>query len=208
MKDFRKGAGNISVTIGILGLQGAYEQHRSVLSSLNVSCKIVRYPENLDECDGLIIPGGESTTMSKLIDYMHFRKSLLKFAESKPLFGICAGLILMANNSGDKRVNYLGLIDIEVERNSYGRQIDSFTQHLEISLSGEKKSIHGVFIRAPRIKSTGTGVTILGELNGEPILVQQDKHLAAAFHPELSGSPEVHRYFLSIITAPALEKAV
>tara|TARA_Y100000310_G_C20461472_1_gene705588 strand:- start:112 stop:702 length:591 start_codon:yes stop_codon:yes gene_type:complete len=196
------------VTIGILGLQGAYEQHRSVLSSLNVSCKIVRYPEDLDACDGLIIPGGESTTMSKMINYMHFRESLLKFAESNPVFGICAGLILMAKNSGDKRVNYLGLIDIGVERNSYGRQVDSFTQHLEIFLTGEKTSIHGVFIRAPRIKSIGNGVTILGELNGEPIFVQRGKHLAAAFHPELSGSTEIHRYFLSLIKEPVLEKAI
>lgn len=196
------------MTIGILGLQGAYEQHRSVLSSLNVSCKIVRYPEDLDVCEGLIIPGGESTTMSNLINYMHFQDSLLKFAESKPLFGICAGLILMAKNSGDKRVNYLGLIDIDVVRNSYGRQIDSFTHNLAIFINGKKTSIHGVFIRAPRIKSTGNGVTILGELNGEPIFVQHGKHLAAAFHPELSGSTEIHRYFLSLIKEPALEKAV
>lgn len=191
-------------TIGVLSLQGAFEKHRNVLSRLKIASKDVRYPGDLDGCDGLIIPGGESTTISDLIDYIGMRAPLLKFAEKKPVLGTCTGMILMARTVNDPRVQPLNLMNIEIARNAYGRQVDSFVSGLEVQINGKPVSLKGVFIRAPRIRSTGEEVEVLGMINGEPIFVRQNRHLATSFHPELSDTTAIHEYFLSLVREPTL----
>jgi len=188
------------VTIGVLGLQGAYARHRAVLEELGAADRLVRYPEDLRGLDGLIIPGGETTTMSKLLDKSGLRAVLPDFARERPVFGTCAGMVLMAREAGDARVEPLDLLDIAVARNAYGRQVDSFTCPLDISLNGTLADLRGVFIRAPRILRVGSGVEVLAEVDGEPVFVRQGRHMACAFHPELSGTTTIHQYFLDILT--------
>ena len=189
----------VDITVGVLGLQGAFEKHRSVLNRLSIASKDVRYPRDFEACDGLIIPGGESTTMSELIDYSGVRAPLKKFAQTKPVMGTCAGMILMAKKLGDERVQPLNLLNIEIKRNAFGRQVDSFESELEIHLNGKKARIRGIFIRAPKIKSVGKEVKVLASFNGEPVCVQQNFHLATSFHPELSNVTVIHEYFVSLI---------
>ena len=184
--------------IGVLGLQGAYAKHLAVLQQLNVQAVDVRKPGDLEECHGLIIPGGESTTMTKLINEIEMHDALLKFSVDRPVFGTCAGMILMAAKVDDGRVKTLNLINIEVERNGYGRQIDSFIDELDVTTNGQAFSMRGVFIRAPRIKNMGDGVEVLASVNGEPVLVQEGHHMAAAFHPELTGETRIHNYFSTL----------
>jgi len=184
--------------IGVLGLQGAYAKHLAILQQLDVQAVDVRKPEDLEECHGLIIPGGESTTMTKLINEIDMHDALLKFSVDRPVFGTCAGMILMAAKVDDGRVKTLNLLDIEVERNAYGRQIDSFIDELDVTTNGQAFSMRGVFIRAPRIKNMGEEVEVLASVNGEPVLVQQGHHMAAAFHPELTGETRIHNYFSTL----------
>ena len=184
--------------IGVLGLQGAYAKHLAVLQQLDVQAVDVRKPGDLEECHGLIIPGGESTTMTKLINEIDMHDALLKFSVDRPVFGTCAGMILMAAKVDDGRVETLNLLDIEVERNAYGRQIDSFIDELDVTTNGQAFSMRGVFIRAPRIKNMGDGVEVLASVNGEPVLVQEGHHMAAAFHPELTGETRIHNYFSTL----------
>ena len=184
--------------IGVLGLQGAYAKHLAILQQLDVQAVDVRKPGDLEECHGLIIPGGESTTMTKLINEIDMHDALLKFSVDRPVFGPCAGMILMAAKVDDGRVETLNLLDIEVERNAYGRQIDSFIDELDVTTNGQAFSMRGVFIRAPRIKNMGDGVEVLASVNGEPVLVQEGHHMAAAFHPELTGETRIHNYFSTL----------
>ena len=184
--------------IGVLGLQGAYAKHLAVLQQLDVQAVDVRKPGDLEECHGLIIPGGESTTMTKLINEIDMHDALLKFSVDRPVFGTCAGMILMAAKVDDGRVKTLNLINIEVERNGYGRQIDSFIDELDVTTNGQAFTMRGVFIRAPRIKNMGDGVEVLASVNGEPVLVQEGHHMAAAFHPELTGETRIHNYFSTL----------
>lgn len=184
--------------IGVLGLQGAYAKHLAVLQQIDVQAVDVRKPGDLEECHGLIIPGGESTTMTKLINEIDMHDALLKFSVDRPVFGTCAGMILMASKVDDGRVKTLNLLDIEVERNAYGRQIDSFIDELDVTTNGQAFSMRGVFIRAPRIKNMGDGVEVLASVNGEPVLVQEGHHMAAAFHPELTGETRIHNYFSTL----------
>ena len=184
--------------IGVLGLQGAYAKHLAILQQLDVQAVDVRKPEDLEECHGLIIPGGESTTMTKLINEIEMHDALLKFSVDRPVFGTCAGMILMAAKVDDGRVKTLNLLDIEVERNAYGRQIDSFIDELDVTTNGQAFSMRGVFIRAPRIKNMGEEVEVLASVNGEPVLVQEGHHMAAAFHPELTGETRIHNYFSTL----------
>lgn len=184
--------------IGVLGLQGAYAKHLAILQQLDVQAVDVRKAEDLEKCHGLIIPGGESTTMTKLINEIDMHDALLKFSVDRPVFGTCAGMILMATKVDDDRVETLNLLDIEVERNAYGRQIDSFIDELDVTTNGQAFSMRGVFIRAPRIKNMGDEVEVLASVNGEPVLVQQGHHMAAAFHPELTGETRIHNYFSTL----------
>lgn len=187
------------MTIGVLGLQGAFARHQAVLEELGAANRLVRYPEELDGVDGLIIPGGETTTMSKLLDESGLRAGLVAFARERPVLGTCAGMVLMAREAGDARVETLDLMDIAIARNAYGRQVDSFTRSLEVSLNGSPAELRGVFIRAPRILKVGGNVEVLASVDGEPVFVRQGRHVACAFHPELSGTPLIHQYFLDIL---------
>ncbi len=183
--------------IGVLALQGDFARHAEVLVSLGVEVQEVRKPQELLRCDGLIIPGGESTVIMRQIDFIGLREPLLTFAKKKPIFGTCAGLILMSKTIQSSPLKPLQLLDIEIERNAYGRQIESFQSSILLNLSsGHPKIFPAFFIRAPRIRTCSNQVEVLAELNGEPILIRQGHHLGATFHPELTSDPLVHQYFV------------
>ena|ERR1700758_4862278 len=185
-------------TIGVLALQGAFSKHMDRLKSLGVKAIEVRKREELKQCDGLIIPGGESTTILKQIEFIKLSIDLGEFAKQKPVFGTCAGLILMSKKIIQDPMTPFGLLDIEVERNAYGRQADSFQVQVDVYLLTRKK-IPAIFIRAPRIKSCTTKVEILSEYEGEAILVKQGHHLGATFHPELTEDASIHEYFIKML---------
>jgi 5'-phosphate synthase pdxT subunit len=185
--------------VGVLALQGAFAKHMAMLRSIQVKNKLVRRPQDLRDCDALVIPGGESTAMTKRIDFIDLRESLLEFSEKKPIFGTCAGLVLMAQEIVGSSMNPLGLLDVAVERNGFGRQYESFSAEISLSLSEIKGSFQGVFIRAPRLKHVGKGVAVLAAFGGEPVLVQQNHFLAASFHPELTDNPAIHRFFMNLV---------
>jgi len=184
--------------VGVLGLQGAYAKHAAVLQRLDIQSIDVRSRNDLDKCEGLIIPGGESTTMTKLIEENDLYDAIIQFAEENPIFGTCAGMILMATHVEDDRVKTLNLIDITVDRNAYGRQVDSFVDELDVRTDEESFTMRCVFIRAPRIAEVGEGVEVLASIDDEPVLVRQGHHLAAAFHPELTSETRIHSYFLTL----------
>jgi 5'-phosphate synthase pdxT subunit len=188
------------VVIGVLALQGDFTKHIEVLYSLGVEVKEVRKPTDLEGCEGLIIPGGESTVMVRQIDFIKLRDPLKQFAGQKPVFGTCAGLILMSKNIKNDSLKTLDLLDILVERNAFGRQIESFQVPIELRLSPE--SLHlfeAFFIRAPRIRANDPKVEILATYKDEPVLVKQGHHLGASFHPELTSDPLIHTYFLDYV---------
>lgn len=184
--------------IGVLALQGDFREHLTVLRSLGVDARDVRTRAQLDEIDGLIIPGGESTTMAYLLEKTGMLSVLReRGAQGFPIYGTCAGMILLARELNDSSPqNRLALMDIAVKRNAYGRQLDSFEADLHIKNIGD---FHAIFIRAPKIVRVGPGVEVLAEHDGTPVLVRQKNLLASSFHPELTGDPRVHRYFLEMI---------
>ena len=185
------------LTIGVLALQGAYDAHARVLTSLAAVPRLVRVPADLESLDGLIMPGGESTTMLKFLERNGFFDVLQSWVRANPTFGTCAGAILLAAHVENPPQPSLGALDITVERNAYGRQIDSTILTAPTSLPGGPLEM--VFIRAPRIRSTGPNVETLAARNGSPTLVRSGHLLAATFHPELSHDPRVHQLFLSIV---------
>jgi 5'-phosphate synthase pdxT subunit len=187
------------MNIGVLALQGDFAEHLSVIRRLNVPAMPVRLPSELETVDALIMPGGESTTMRKLMDDYKLTAPLTKRAgEGFPIFATCAGMILLAKHVVDSEVAPLGLMDITVRRNAYGRQLDSFETYMPIPQIG-KKRFHAVFIRAPVIEKADNGVTILGEIDGSPVAVRQGNLLACSFHPELTDDVRMHKYFVSFI---------
>ncbi|MFQ3566024.1 MAG: pyridoxal 5'-phosphate synthase glutaminase subunit PdxT [Aggregatilineales bacterium] len=184
--------------IGVLALQGAFIEHEQRLRTLGVETREVRLPEHLRDLDGLIIPGGESTTIGKLATSYGLIEPLRAFAAQKPTWGTCAGMIFLARDIGIDRQPILGLMDITVNRNAFGRQIDSFETDLIIKPLGEP-AFHAVFIRAPVVVRTGAAVDVLATLeDGRIVAVQQGHLLATAFHPELTADDRLHRYFLSL----------
>lgn len=187
--------------IGVLALQGAFEKHGSMLSTVGANPVEVRRPEDLSTCQGLIIPGGESTVILKQMHFIHLVEPLKEFAKKKPVFGTCAGLILMSQMVlGDSVVTPLHLLDVTVERNAFGRQIESFETEIDFhSESGRRCSVPVMFIRAPRIRQVGEGVKVLARWNDEPVMVQQGMHLGAVFHPELTSNASIHQYFLRLV---------
>ena len=185
------------LTIGVLALQGAFEAHAHVLSSLGATPKLVRTPDQLAGLDGLIMPGGESTTMLRSLERGGFFEALAAFVADKPTFGTCAGAILLAKDVAHSTQKCLGALDISVERNAYGRQNESAILSSETSLPGAPLEM--VFIRAPRISRVGPGVETLAKRGDDPVLVRSGKLLAATFHPELSGDERVHRLFLDLV---------
>jgi len=187
------------MNIGVLALQGDFAEHLSVFRRLKIPAVPLRLPSELEAVDALIIPGGESTTMSKLMADYNLAAPLKKKADRGfPIFATCAGMILMAKHVADSKVTPLDLMDITVRRNAYGRQVDSFETDVSIPELG-KRPFHAVFIRAPIIEQTHDGVTVLGKVNGSPVAVRQGNLLACSFHPELTGDVRIHRYFISCI---------
>jgi 5'-phosphate synthase pdxT subunit len=178
--------------VGVLALQGDFEAHRKALTRAGAAATEVRTAADLAAVDGLIIPGGESTTMLKLLDMEGLFDPLIEFGKTKPIFGTCAGVILLATEVLNPAQHSLGVLDLTVERNAYGRQIDSRIARIDVA--GE--SAEAVFIRAPIIRRAGPQTKVLAEYAGTPVLVEQGRHLAATFHPELGSSDRVHRYFL------------
>lgn len=187
------------LVIGVLAFQGDFAKHAVVIQKLGQTAIEIRKKEGLAACDALIIPGGESSAMMHHIQASNFFESLQQFAQKKPIFGTCAGLILMSKEIIDDPMVPFGFFDIAVQRNAYGRQAESFKQEIELRLEG-RRSFHfpAIFIRAPKIRRLGSGVKILAKLHEEPILIQEGFHLGASFHPELLGKTEIHEYFLQI----------
>jgi len=184
--------------IGVLAIQGDYAAHAQALADAGAQPVEVRKASELAAIDGLILPGGESTTMLKFLERFHLFDPLKEFCASKPVFGTCAGAILLAHEVRNPAQRSLGLLDAVVERNAYGRQIDSAILTAPSSLPGEPLEM--VFIRAPRIASIGAAVEALAFRDGSPALVRQGRLMAATFHPELSHDRRVHRLFVEIVT--------
>jgi 5'-phosphate synthase pdxT subunit len=185
------------LTIGVLALQGAYDAHAKRLVALGATPRLVRVPADLDGLDGLIMPGGESTTMLRFLDRNGFFETLETYVKSTPTFGTCAGAILLASDVEGPAQRSLGALDITVERNAYGRQIDSTILTAPTALPGGPLEM--VFIRAPRIACTGPAVETLATRDGSPTLVRSGNLLAATFHPELSNDTRVHQLFLDVV---------
>tara|TARA_B100000029_G_C17291513_1_gene857166 strand:- start:57 stop:641 length:585 start_codon:yes stop_codon:yes gene_type:complete len=185
--------------IGVLAIQGDFREHGLMLDSIGQSWDEIRLPNQLSDLDGLIIPGGESTTIVQLIDTYNLRIPIQRLASNGlAIWGTCAGMIVVAKTLSDKKPVPLGLMDIAVSRNAFGRQIDSF--ETTVSVTGIKgEPIHAVFIRAPQILNTGPNVDILSTLeNGTPVTVRENKILATSFHPELTEDTRMHELFISI----------
>jgi 5'-phosphate synthase pdxT subunit len=180
--------------IGVLALQGAFREHLDTLRTIGVEGVRVREPADLEGISGLILPGGESTTMRQLIERWGLRQPILDLAESgAPLFGTCAGMIVLADEIVGGEPPVLPLLDIEVERNAFGRQLDSFEAELSVPILGDTP-VHAVFIRAPIVERTGPGVDVLARLDdGRVVAVREKNVIATAFHPELAGETRFHR---------------
>jgi 5'-phosphate synthase pdxT subunit len=176
------------VKIGVLAVQGAFREHAAVLRRLGAEPVEVRLPEQLEELDGLIIPGGESTAIMRLIRLYGLEDAIRRFTGA--VLGTCAGMILLDRE-------HLGLVDLVVERNAYGRQVQSF--EADLRLAGEEEPLRGVFIRAPRVDDSGAGVEVLAEHDGAPVLLRQGRFLVASFHPELTDDTRVHELFLDLV---------
>jgi 5'-phosphate synthase pdxT subunit len=192
------------VRIGVLALQGDFALHAAALRRASVEPVEVRKPGALDDVEGLVLPGGESTTLLRLMDAWGFGPALRAFhASGRPLFGTCAGLIVLAREVEGPRQPSLGLVDVTVERNSYGRQRESFQAETVAALGDGADPLRMVFIRAPRILRVGPGVEVLARHAGDPVLAREGPVLVATFHPELTGDLAVHRYFCRMAEAPA-----
>ncbi|MCJ7666264.1 MAG: pyridoxal 5'-phosphate synthase glutaminase subunit PdxT [Actinobacteria bacterium] len=196
------------INVGVLALQGDFKEHIKMLEKIGASAVEIRFPEQLEEIDGLIIPGGESTTINKLMDKYGFKERLKDFYGSgKPIFGTCAGLIVLASEIPEGGIG-LGFIDIKVRRNAYGRQIDSFEDIVGINLDHKPDPIgfRSIFIRAPKIIYTGENVSVLSSSGDEVLLARQRNILVCAFHPELTDDTRIHEYFIEMINKYLEEK--
>jgi len=195
--------GDAGVPVGVLALQGDYALHAAALGALDRSVREVRTSHDLEGLSGLILPGGESTTMLKVMEGTDMEAALTRFAGAGgALFGTCAGIILLARGVTGPAQRSLGVLDVDVNRNGYGRQVDSF--ETELAWTEDSHPVRGVFIRAPRITRVGDGVRVLSERDGEPVLVRAGRILAATFHPELTDDRRLHRYFVeTVMEAPA-----
>ncbi|MFQ6605751.1 MAG: pyridoxal 5'-phosphate synthase glutaminase subunit PdxT [Fidelibacterota bacterium] len=180
--------------IGVLGLQGDFTRHAQLIARLGYEPETVRYPEQLQSISGLIIPGGESTTMSKLLRRMDMVEPLRQFAMVKPILGTCAGIILIGESTSSRDVLSLGILEISVRRNAYGRQIHSFSEPIHVPLA-EREDVRGTFIRAPKIEWMGKEVRVLATREREPVAVEEGFHMGLTFHPELDEEPWFHERF-------------
>jgi 5'-phosphate synthase pdxT subunit len=189
--------------VGVLALQGDFDAHAKSITAAGGEAVEVRTAEQMRSVDGLVIPGGESTTMLKLLNMMNLVEPLTQFVNTKPVFGTCAGAILLASEVLNPSQQSFSAMDLTVERNAYGRQVDSRVANISPCADFQKRAgkgdVEAVFIRAPIIRRTGPGVKVLAEYDGDPVLVEQGRHLVATFHPELTHDPRVHKLFLSKI---------
>jgi pyridoxal 5'-phosphate synthase pdxT subunit len=176
------------VKIGVLAVQGNFREHAAMLRRLGVEPVEVRKPEQLERLDGLVVPGGESTTFMRLMRLYGLDEAVRRF--NGPILGTCAGMIVLDRE-------HLGLVDIAVDRNAYGRQVASF--EADLALEGDDQPLRGVFIRAPRLRDAGPGVDVLADLDGEPVLLREGRILVASFHPELTDDTRVHERFLELV---------
>ncbi len=188
--------------IGVLSLQGDYINHINLLKEFNVLSSKVRYLSDFDSIDGLIIPGGESTAISNLIEKENLHKVISQFINTKPVYGTCAGLILLSsvilnNNPSNKNIRSFKTLDVEIERNGWGRQVDSFAENIQIK--SFKKDFKAIFIRAPKIKRLNKDIEVLSEFNGTPVMIRKDNVLGTTFHPELTKDIRIHKYFIKMI---------
>jgi 5'-phosphate synthase pdxT subunit len=186
--------------IGVFALQGDVREHLATLTALGAEAFPVRRPEELERCDGLVLPGGESTTMAKLARTFDLLDPLReRVREGMPTFGTCAGMILLADRILDGAVGQetIGGLDVTVRRNAFGRQVDSF--EADLPMKGLTRPVHAVFIRAPWVEELGPGVDVLAEAEGHPVAVRQDRLLATSFHPEVADEGRIHRLFLDLV---------
>ncbi len=184
--------------VGLLAFQGAYAAHGRICSALGARTREIKTRTGLEGCTHLILPGGESTTFLKLLEFHDIGDSIRNHADAgNPILATCAGLILLARELVDTPQKSMGLLDVSIERNAYGRQVDSFETQLSIPVLGAEP-FHGVFIRAPIIRSTGENIETLASYEGNPVLVRQGNIVGACFHPELSGDTRLHEWFLSL----------
>ena len=195
------------MNIGVLAVQGDFAEHCHVLRSIGANSTEVRLPEHLQGLDGLIIPGGESTTLSRLMSLYNLREPVAEMASSgKPVWGTCAGMIMLAAEITEEDPVPLAVMDVGVQRNAFGRQVDSFEQDLKIKGLGSDP-YHAIFIRAPVIIRVGEGVEVLSSLeDGRPVAVREGNLLATAFHPELTADTRIHRYFVEMAGGPPLDE--
>lgn len=187
-------------TVGVLALQGDFEAHRKAIERAGARAVEVRTAAELESCDGLILPGGESTTMLKLLDIEKLTDAVRAFGARKPIYGTCAGAILLAHEVTHPAQASLDLMDISVERNGYGRQIDSRIAKIGLKDGGE---FEAVFIRAPIIRKVGAGARVIAEYQGDPVWVEEGRHMVTTFHPELTEDARVHRRFVERLSSPS-----
>jgi len=197
-KECKNGVGKM-LKIGVLGLQGAIQEHIKLIELTGNQGIVVKRVEQLDELDGLILPGGESTTMRRLIDQYEFFEPLKLFGSHKPIFGTCAGMVLLANQLTKQKETHLSLLDVTVQRNAFGRQRDSF--EVSISIEGMEEKFPAVFIRAPYIEKTGKNVLVLATFEDKIVAVKQGNILATAFHPELTDDKRFMELFVEMVAS-------
>lgn len=184
-------------TIGVLALQGAYQKHIESLDRLGVNSRLIRKASELENCSALILPGGESTTISLLLQEYSLFEPIKFFAQNHPVMGVCAGMIMMAEEVDDKRVTPLALMPFKALRNFYGRQVHSFSD--DIKLNFDNQPFNAPFIRAPGIANLSPAITVLATHKDEPVMIGSDKHIALSFHPELTSDTRIHEYWLNQI---------
>ena len=180
--------------IGVLSLQGDFKNHIDILKELDVDVKEVRYSDDLSSVDGLIIPGGESTAISKQIHRNNFRPKLAEFVKKKPVFGTCAGMILLSS-SNKKNLEELSVMDFDLDRNAYGAQINSFSDNILLNFDKDKK-FHGFFIRAPKVSRIGSNVEVIATFKNEPVMLTDGMHYVTSFHPEIGNDYRIHEYII------------
>ena len=184
--------------IGILALQGNFIQHKKFVDKIGVQNILVRHPNEIDKCDSLIIPGGESTAISKQIDNNKFRNKLTEFALAKPILGTCAGMIMLSTSMPGENISPLNIMNFHIERNAWGSQVNSFSTNIKLNFD-KNRPFHAVFIRAPKISNIGKDIHVLASYNNEPILITNGQHVVSSFHPEMGEDYRIHEYFINNI---------
>ena len=183
---------------GILALQGNFNQHKHMLDMLGVENIAIRYSSELSRCDALIIPGGESSAISKQLNDNNIRKSIIDFSVKRPIFGTCAGMIMLSSTKSNDKISPLNIMNFEIKRNAWGRQTHSFSAEIDLKPIYKRK-FHGIFIRAPKVNKYDQSMQILGTYNNEPVLMTDGKHLVSTFHPEVGLDMRIHNYFINSV---------